>query len=177
MLRLFSASLLIVLCPLLLVVPLFCTSCGTVCTSATEVTYWGQVVHLRSLICTSLVVFGGSATFPTLPPHFPENKWVIDGALAGPAENPLMWGKCHGCAPLCFPFPFQVLKVSFDRTLVVELTPETLFKTTASPLLSMSRRLCFSFGISRHDLGAEVSKTSSSWAMLSGLEGNIFKCF
>lgn len=42
------------------------------------------------------------------------------------------------------PFLVVVLKVSFDRTLVAELTPETLLKATAFPLRARSSRLCFS---------------------------------
>lgn len=71
-----------------------------------------------------------------------KHKWIIYGAL-GSAENPLVWSKCHACS-LFSPFLVVVLKVSFDRTLVAELTPETLLKTTAFPLRAGSWRLCFS---------------------------------
>lgn len=71
-------------------------------------------------------------------------------------------------------FLFKVPEVSFDRTLVAEPTPETLFENHRLPPQSES---AFQFGISRHLLGAELSKTSSSGTVPSGLEGNILKCY
>lgn len=126
----------------------FSPSCGTDCSSPAEMIYWCQAVNLLSRICTCPVVCRGSA----IPLHAlsRKHKWIIYGAL-GSAENPLMWSKCHACSHLRFfsPFLVVVLKVSFDRTLVAELTPETLLKTTAFPLRARSWRLCFSLAFHR----------------------------
>lgn len=125
MLLLFSASLLVLLLPLLLGFssPPLTTFCGTVCSSSIEIMYWCQVVNLLSLFCSSPVVFRGSSHFLLFPPTCQktqvDNFWCF-------AEKPLVWGKCHDRSLWCFPlFLFKVLKVSFHRTLVVELTPET----------------------------------------------------
>lgn len=177
MLLLFSASLLVLLLPLLLGFssPPLSTFCGTVCSSSIEMIYWCQVVNLLSLFCSSPVVFRGSSHFLLFPPTC--QKTQVDH-LWRFAEKPLVWGKCHDRSLWCFPlFLFKVLKVSFHRTLVVELTPETFFfKTTTSPLSSHVWAAVFQFGISQHFLGAELCKTSCSVAVPSGLEGYTLKC-
>lgn len=54
------------------------------------------------------------------------------------------------------PFLVVVLKVSFDRTLVDELTPETLFKNHRLSSQSQILAAVFQFGISQDLLGLEL---------------------
>lgn len=155
MLLLFSASLLILLSPLLLAFlppALLSTSCGTACSSSIEMVYWCQVVNLLSLICTGPVVFRGSAHFLP-PPPLTRQKTQVDNLwrFGGFCQEPPRVRQMSRLLSMMFSlFLFKVLKVSFDRTLVVELTPETLSQTTAFPLWAMSRRLRFSLAF--HDI-------------------------
>lgn len=121
-------------------------ACGAVCSPSIEFIFWCQVVNLLCFIWTRPAVFKRKCALTQSPENTSGWFMLLWWFLQGP---PPIWGKCHKCSRLCFPsFLFRILKVSFDRTLAVELALESSFKSAIFPLRARFWQLCFSLAFS-----------------------------